>query len=105
MGASHERATSPYRGGKADHTHGIVPRHHECANRQLDCGASAPADRRPSLLLSLPEQLELRRIARRLGEAEVAEGVAGEQAPARGALNEAFLDQERLDDLLDGVAR
>ena len=35
----------------------------------------------------------------------MAEGVAGEQAAARGALDEALLDQERLDDLLDGVAR
>ena len=33
------------------------------------------------------------------------EGVAGEQPAARRALQEALLDQERLDDLLDGVAR
>src|SRR5215204_2777262 len=46
-----------------------------------------------------------RRLARRLGQAEVAEGVGGEHAPARGALHEAFLDQIRLDDVLDGVAR
>ena len=41
----------------------------------------------------------------RLGEAHVPEGVAGEQAPARGALQEALLDQIGLDDVLDGVAR
>ena len=33
------------------------------------------------------------------------EGVRGEQPPARRALDEALLDQERLDDVLDGVAR
>ena len=35
----------------------------------------------------------------------MAEGVGGEQPAARRALDEALLDQERLDDLLDGVAR
>ena len=35
----------------------------------------------------------------------MAERVAGEQAAARGALQEALLDQKRLDDLLDRVAR
>src|SRR3974390_3803552 len=33
------------------------------------------------------------------------EGRRGEQASARGALQETFLDQERFDDVLDGVAR
>ena len=33
------------------------------------------------------------------------EGVAGEQPAARRALQEALLDQIRLDDVLDGVAR
>src|ERR1043166_5265986 len=51
------------------------------------------------------EQLELPGIARWLGEAEVAERMSGEQPPARRALHEALLDQERLDDLLDRVAR
>src|SRR5215207_10478709 len=56
--------------------------------------------------LRLFEQVILRcRIARRLGYAEVAEGVRREHAPARGALNEALLDQIGLDDVLDGVAR
>ena len=47
----------------------------------------------------------MRGIARGLGEAEVAEGLRGQQSSARRALDETFLDQERLDDLLDGVAR
>ena len=51
------------------------------------------------------EQPELRRIARRLREAEVAEGVAGDQPAARGPLQQSALDQIRLDDVLDGVAR
>src|SRR5262249_51265575 len=64
---------------------------------------AARSDRRRSPLL--PEHSELPGIARGLGEAEVAEGVRGQQAAARGALNEALLDQERLDDLLDRIAR
>ena len=35
----------------------------------------------------------------------MAEGVASEQPPARRALDEAFLNHKRLDDVLDGVAR
>src|SRR5262245_43889597 len=57
------------------------------------------------VLLLLPEQPELRRIARGLGEAEVAEGMRRQQPAARRALDEALLDHERLDDLLDRVAR
>src|SRR5262245_32960048 len=57
------------------------------------------------LIVVLGEQAELRGIARRFGKPEMAEGMAGQQPPARGALHEALLDQERLDDLLDGVAR
>src|SRR5437868_4817226 len=34
----------------------------------------------------------------------MAESVRREQAPTRGTLDQALLDQERLDDLLDGVA-
>src|SRR5262245_53021703 len=51
------------------------------------------------------EKSELRRVAGGFCEAEVAKGVRGEQTPARRALDEALLDQEGLDDLLDGVAR
>src|SRR5579883_3239284 len=58
-----------------------------------------------SRLLTLAEQAELRRIACGLGEPQVPERMAGEQAPARRALDQALLDQERLDDLLDRVAR
>ncbi|MGY3424773.1 hypothetical protein ACVWZW_005248 [Bradyrhizobium sp. F1.13.4] len=52
------------------------------------------------------EQAELRRrIARGLADAEVAEGVRGEQAAARGALQIAALDQIGLDDVLNRIAR
>src|ERR1700680_656039 len=61
--------------------------------------------RGPSLVIAVAEQSELRRIARGFSEAEMAEGVRGQQPPARGALQIAALDQERLDDVLDGVAR
>src|SRR3954447_25300467 len=57
------------------------------------------------ILIPLPEQPELRRIARWLGETEVAIGVPGEQAATRRALNETLLNHERLDDLFDGVTR
>ena len=39
------------------------------------------------------------------GKAHVPERMRREDAPARRALDEALLDQERLDDFLDGVAR
>src|SRR4029079_2045910 len=58
-----------------------------------------------SFLTALIEQAELRRIARWLRQPELAEGVTGQQAAARRALQEALLDQKRLDDLLDCVAR
>ena len=35
----------------------------------------------------------------------MAERIAGQQPPARRALDEALLQQKRLDDVLDGVAR
>ena len=58
-----------------------------------------------ALVLIVPaEQPELARVARGLGEAEMLEGVRGQQPSARGALDEALLDQKRLDDVLDGVA-
>ena len=66
---------------------------------------SVPIDRRPLIIVPLAEQPELRGIARRLGEPKVAEGVRRQQPPARRALHEALLHQERLDDVLDGVAR
>src|SRR6266436_2185355 len=56
-------------------------------------------------LATLPEQSELRRIARGFGEAEMAERMRGQQPAARRALQIAALNQERLDDILDGVAR
>src|SRR5262249_61297088 len=57
------------------------------------------------LLLLRAEQSELRRIARRLGHAEVAERMRRDEPPARRALQEPALDQIRLDDVLDRVAR
>src|SRR3979409_3827 len=51
------------------------------------------------------EQSELRRIARGLGEAEMAERMRGQQPAARGTLQIAALNQKRLDDVFDGVAR
>src|SRR6266516_1246763 len=56
-------------------------------------------------LATLPEQSELRRIARGFGEAEMAERMRGQEPAARRALQIAALNQERLDDILDGVAR
>src|SRR5258708_33860586 len=35
----------------------------------------------------------------------MAESVRGQEPPARRALDEAFLDQERFDDFLDGITR
>src|SRR5260370_37730740 len=58
-----------------------------------------------SVVALAAEQSELRRIAGGLGEAEMAEGMRGQKPAARGALQIAALDQERLDDVLDGVAR
>src|ERR1700722_589966 len=57
-----------------------------------------------SELLLLLEQSGLRSLAPRLGEAEMAEGVRRQEAPARRALHEAKLDQIGLDDVLDRVA-
>src|SRR6266852_3992102 len=61
----------------------------------------------PALIVALAvaEQSELCRIARGLGEPEMAERVRGQQPAARGALQVAALDQERLDDVLDRIAR
>src|SRR3982075_3717629 len=55
--------------------------------------------------LRVAEQSELRRIARGLGKAEMLEGVRGQEPSARRALQIAALDQEGLDDVLDGIAR
>src|SRR5260370_34929118 len=51
------------------------------------------------------EQSELRRIARGLGEAEMAERMRGQQPAARGALQIAALNQKWLEDVLDPIAR
>src|SRR5262245_32931385 len=48
---------------------------------------------------------ELRRVAGGFGQVEVPEGMPCDQPAAWRALQQAFLDQERLDDLLDRVAR
>src|SRR5260370_7115322 len=56
-------------------------------------------------LATLPEQSELRRIARGFGEAEMAERMRGQQPAARRALQIAALNQERLDGIPHGVAR
>src|SRR5215204_4630449 len=71
---------------------------------QSPVGASVRVDRTALLFVRLPEQLELARLALRLGEAEMAEGVRREQAAAGSALDKPALDQERLDDVLDGIA-
>ena len=67
--------------------------------RGAACGAVGLSSLRPA------QTTRTGRIARRLREAEMPERCAGEQPPARGALDEALLDQKRLDDVLDGVAR
>src|SRR2546423_9475563 len=66
--------------------------------------AKVPA-RQTLIPIAIAEQSELRRIARGLGQPEMAEGVAGDQPAARRALQEAALDQVGLDDVFDGVAR
>src|SRR5271168_2151971 len=58
-----------------------------------------------SVIPARAEQSELRRIARRLGQAEVTEAVHGDEPSTRRALQEAALDEIGLDDVLDGVAR
>src|SRR6267154_2506784 len=57
------------------------------------------------IVVRAAEQAELRGVARGLGEAEMAESIRGQEPPARRALDEAFLDQERFDDFLDGITR
>src|SRR5215469_842088 len=59
----------------------------------------------PLLIGVVREQADLRRIARRRGEAQMREGSARDDAPAWASLHEALLQEVRLDDLLDGVAR
>src|SRR6266536_3881595 len=77
--------------------------------RKLTFTISAPllwSGSMPSVAaVAIAEQSELRRIACRLGKPEMAEGMRGQQTPARSALQIAALDQERLDDVLDGIAR
>src|SRR5436309_7751721 len=61
--------------------------------------------KRSVVVARVAEQSELRRIARGLGQAEMAEGVRGQQPAAWRALQIAALDQIWLDDVLDRVAR
>src|SRR3954469_1601559 len=58
-------------------------------------------------LIRIPtlEQPELHRVAVRLRQAEMPEGVRRQHAATGGALHEALLDQVGFDDLLDGVSR
>src|SRR5258707_13492335 len=56
-------------------------------------------------LATLPEQSELRRIARGFGEADMAERMRGQQPPARRALQIAALNQKRLGGIPDGTAQ
>ncbi len=59
-----------------------------------------------SLGVAVPEQPELRRrVALRFGEAEVPERGTRQEASARGTLDEPLLNQKRLDDVLDRIAR
>src|ERR1700686_5584370 len=57
------------------------------------------------LFFAVAKQSELRGVARGLGETEMAERMRGQQPAARRALQIAALNQERLDDVLDRVAR
>src|SRR3954447_22237335 len=73
---------------------------------EIHDGASSLQLRRSVVALVGAEQADLcRRIARGLADAEMAEGVRGEQAAARGPLQIATLDQIRLDDVFDRIAR
>src|SRR4051812_10512113 len=72
-----------------------------------DLGGGPPPPLRGGglLLAAALEEAELHgRVARGLGQDEVAEGVGREHTAAGRALQEAALDEEGLDDLLDGVA-
>src|SRR6266700_3624711 len=89
----------------SDHAHAGRPIVDFAAVGPSNSSKTAPAPLVPRFLRSLSKQHELRGIARGLGKPEMAEGMRGQQTPARGALNEAFLDQERLNDFLNGVAR
>jgi hypothetical protein len=51
------------------------------------------------------KQAKLRRRPRRLGEAEMPECMAGQNAATRRPLQKSLLDQERLDDFFNRVAR
>src|SRR6478752_7120149 len=94
---------------------GFFMRTHWGGNGGRFCRPSARDDRefltagavcRSVVALVGPEQAELcRRIARGLGYPEMAEGVRGEQAAARGPLQIATLDQIGFDDVFDRVAR
>src|ERR1700722_9385232 len=55
--------------------------------------------------LVLGEKAELSRLACRRFQTEMRKGGAGHHAAARRALNETLLQQIRLDDFLNGIAR
>src|SRR5438132_14418597 len=55
--------------------------------------------------LVIAEEKRLLRLWRRARKAEMHIGLPGQHAAARGALNQALLDQIGLDNLLDGIAR
>src|SRR5206468_12471313 len=78
-----------------------------CRTLMFDISACLPTfgSRASIAAVAVSEQSELRRIARGLGKPEMAEGMRGQETPARGALQIAALDQERLDDVLDRIAR
>src|SRR5689334_22915276 len=61
---------------------------------------------RSAIVLAIPEQAELGDLSSgRLLEPEMAKSVRRQKPSARRALQETLLDQVRLDDVLDGVAR
>src|SRR6478736_6811295 len=63
------------------------------------------SDRSRSGLSVIREQAHLLDVRRRGSEPEMTERLRGEQAAARRPLDEALLEKERFDDLLDRVAR
>src|SRR5262249_18762796 len=82
--------------GVFDEAHGITP-------DPPELGRQASRDR--STVFLLREQPELGRVTLRFREPQMPEGMRGDQTSARSALQKTALDQERLDDLLDGIAR
>src|SRR5689334_1327408 len=85
--------------------HGKQPARKRAWHLPLSASLEGSGSKRSIVAVAVAEQPELRGIARWLSEAEMSEGVRGQKPAARGALQIAALDQERLDDVLDGVAR